>query len=73
MTILQHPRSRVQFNPAPQPAPVPDVQPIFTPPTDEEWRRLDGCEAVLRLVDEFGAQRVSVWLKNLAELRGEAI
>lgn len=61
------------FVPPPPDPRDPVVRERFTPPTDEEWRRLDGCEVINRLMDEHGAKRVATWVRNLAAMRGEAI
>lgn len=68
-TFYQHPSAPVTL----QDPRDPLVVPAFVPPTEEEWRRLDGCEAVNRLMDEHGAARVATWVRNLAAMRGEAI
>lgn len=42
-------------------------------PTEEQLRRIDGQEAVERLVHEFGAKSVHSWLRAAAALAGEAL
>lgn len=46
--------------------PIPDPQ----LPTTTQWRHLEGCEAVGRLVEEHGADRVIRWVKFQAWLQG---
>lgn len=48
-------------------------EPVFTPPTEADWQRLEATDAIWRLMDLYGAKRVARWVRNLAAIRGEEI
>jgi hypothetical protein len=42
-------------------------------PASEDCARLDGQEAIARLIAIHGAKRVAAWVRNHAAERGEAL
>ncbi len=66
--ILLHSSAKVTLDPPPADPREQVVMP--PPPTEEDWRRLDGVEAVRRLVAEHGADRVARWVRFVADLEG---
>lgn len=40
-------------------------------PTADDWARLEAVEALSRLVDQHGAERVQQWLRFVAGLHGQ--
>jgi hypothetical protein len=50
-----------------------DLVKAYAPPSLEDWARLEGVEAVHRLVDLHGAKAVQRWLRMVASINGEAL
>lgn len=49
------------------------TSPAARPATEDDYRRLDGIEALTLLVEAHGAARVQSWLRNIAALKGETL
>jgi hypothetical protein len=45
----------------------------YTPPTEEEWARLDAHEGLMNLIKKYGGPRVMRWVRNLAAINGESV
>lgn len=46
---------------------------IATPPTDEDWERLEAVQGLTNLIAKYGAPRVMTWVRNLAYINGEDV
>ena len=86
--ILQHPHAPVNFVHVGPPETPESIQqakdardaegraalgPRYAPPSDEDWHRLAGVEAMQLLVEQFGVPSVTQWLTFVAAQRGEAV
>ena len=70
--IITHPASdREALTPAADPLALRSAsedQPAYTPPTDEDWQRLDLYQALERLGGLYGYRRVATVARSLAEI-----
>ncbi len=72
--ILQHTSAPVQFDPPPADPREQAVQPRYRPQTEDDWKRLEACEAVVRLADSLGSySRLMSIVKTMAAIYGEKV
>ncbi len=57
----------------PREQPVLESEGAYQPPSEEDWRRLEGVETVTLLVELHGVATVARWLRHVALIKGEAI
>ncbi len=53
----------------------PEADPYLahTPPTEDDWARLEACEMIRIMAERFSYKRVASWVRNLAAIAGEEV